>query len=74
MKKQFEDLMYHSGLVASGCWDQLDTYDRQAIEKFGELIVQKCLQMIANEANQYANPVWAVELVGDIADHFGVEL
>jgi len=73
MRKQFEDLMYHSGLVASGCWDQLDTYDRQAVEKFGELIVQKCLQMIANEANQYDNPVWAVELMNDIDEHFGVE-
>jgi len=73
MRKQFEDLMYHSGLVASGCWDQLDTYDRQAVEKFGELAVQKCLQMIANEANQYDNPVWAVELMNDIAEHFGVE-
>jgi hypothetical protein len=73
MKKQFEDLMYHSGLVANGCWDQLDQYDRQAIETFGELIVHKCLQMIANEANQYAEPVWAVELTNDIAEHFGVE-
>jgi hypothetical protein len=74
MRKQFEDLMYHSGLVASGCWDQLDTYDRQAVEKFGELIVQKCLQMVANEANQYDNPVWAVEIVNDICDTFEVSL
>jgi len=73
MKKQFENSMYFSGLVASGCWDQLDTRDRQAVEFYGELIVHKCLQMIANKANQYDNPVWAVELSNDIAKHFGVE-
>jgi hypothetical protein len=29
--------------------------------------------MIENEASTYAEPVWAVELVNDIKDHFGVE-
>jgi hypothetical protein len=41
--------------------------------KFAELIVRKCLYMIENEASTYAEPVWAVELVNDIKDHFGVE-
>jgi hypothetical protein len=42
-------------------------------EKFAELIVRECLNMIENEAVQYAEPVWAIELVNDIKDHFGVE-
>ena len=42
-------------------------------EKFAELIVGKCLNMIENEASTYAEPVWAFELVNDIKDHFGVE-
>ena len=42
-------------------------------EKFAALIVGKCLNMIENEASTYAEPVWAVELVNDIKDHFGVE-
>ena len=42
-------------------------------DKFAELIVKKCLSMIENEAAQYAEPVWAVELVNDIKEHFGVE-
>jgi hypothetical protein len=29
--------------------------------------------MIENEASTYAEPVWAVELVNDIKEHFGVE-
>lgn len=28
-----EDILYHSGLTAQGCWDKLDAYDRMAIEK-----------------------------------------
>lgn len=45
MDTKFEDLMYKSGLTASGCWDQLDEYDRKAIEKFGELIVKECVEV-----------------------------
>jgi hypothetical protein len=42
-------------------------------EKFAELIVRECLSKIENEAAQYSEPTWAVELVNDIKDHFGVE-
>jgi hypothetical protein len=42
-------------------------------EEFAELIVRECLAKIENEAAQYHEPVWAVELVNDIAEHFGVE-
>jgi len=41
---------------------------------FAELIVKECLGKIENEAAQYAEPVWAFELVNDIKEHFGVEL
>ena len=47
--------------------------DGEELEKFAELIVERCLSMIENEAAQYAEPVWAVELVNDIKEHFGVE-
>jgi hypothetical protein len=44
MNKRMEDLMYHSGLTAQGCWDEMDDYDKQAIEKFAELIVRECIK------------------------------
>jgi len=43
------------------------------LEKFAQLIVQECIKMVENEAAQYAEPVWAFELVNDIKQHFGVE-
>ena len=41
----FEGLKYHSGLVAQGCWDEMDEYDREAIKRFAELIVKETLQV-----------------------------
>jgi hypothetical protein len=58
MPTKFEDLMYRSGLTASGCWDQLDDYDRKAIEKFAELIVDDiCDDMMSLEPMYPANIV-----------------
>ena len=48
-------------------------FTEDELQKFAELIVERCLSMIENEAAQYAEPVWAVELVNDIKEHFGVE-
>jgi len=42
MNARFEDLMYRAGLTAQGCWDEMDEYDRKAIEKLAELIIQEC--------------------------------
>lgn len=49
MNDRFENLMYKAGLTAQGCWDELDDYDRTAIEKFGELIVQECADLFEIE-------------------------
>jgi hypothetical protein len=48
MNKRIEDLMYHAGLTASGCWDEMDAYDRKAIVKFSQLIVADCLKIISS--------------------------
>lgn len=48
MNNRIEDLMYQSGLTASGCWDDLDDYAHTAIEKFGKLTVEDCIQVLIN--------------------------
>ena len=40
------------------------------LEKFAELIVKECLTIIEYEANGYAEPVWAYEIVNDIKERF----
>ena len=60
---KFDDLMYRAGLTAQGCWDEMDEYDRNAIQKFAELIVRECIKATGNCAG-----------TGDmIKEHFGVE-
>jgi phosphomannomutase len=69
MPTRLEDLMYRSGLTASGCWDQLDEYDRKAIERFAELIVLKCAEIaIDNGCGDF------VDIKQILLEHFGVEL
>jgi hypothetical protein len=46
MNKKIEELMYHAGLTAQGCWDEMDEYDRNAIETFAELIVLECVTVL----------------------------
>ena len=68
MNRQFEDLMYHAGLTAQGCWDEMDLYDRNAIEKFAEMIVREMLVTCE------AHPAWTGRMIGEqIKQHFEVE-
>jgi len=63
MNNKLQDLMYQAGLTAQGCWDEMDGYDHEAIEKFAELIVQECIKATGNCAG-----------TGDmIKEHFGID-
>jgi len=48
MNNRIEDLMYQSGLTATGCWDEMDDYAHKSIEKFGKLTVEDCIQVLIN--------------------------
>ncbi len=64
MNERLEHCLYQAGLTAQGCWDELDDYARQGIEKFAELIVRECAD-IADRAEPYkAND--------NILRHFGI--
>jgi len=55
MNDRFESLMYHAGMTAQGCWDDMDSYQKKAVERFAELIVQECL--LALEPNLYESDI-----------------
>jgi hypothetical protein len=67
----FERLHYHSGLVAQGCWDELDDYDREAIRRFGDLVVKECCWALHPMLRDQISRGQGVDL---IKKHFGVEL
>ena len=73
MSPQILTLAKESGISFGGHpMNPLNVYPSQ-LEKFALLIVEECLNKIENEAAQYHEPVWAVELVNDIKEHFGME-
>ena len=49
MDKAFDDLLYQSGLIADGCWDELGTYEQEAIERLIELTVLECCKALWTE-------------------------
>jgi len=63
MNERIEHCLYQAGLTAQGCWDELDDYAKQGIEKFAELIVRECINATGNCAG-----------TGDmIKEHFGIK-
>jgi len=79
MNTTMEDMMYRAGLTANGCWDQMDEYDRTAIEKFAELIVRECVSVVENLSpgyDDYRNQIedaFRGDCVEEIKQHFGVK-
>ena len=65
MNNKLEELMYQSGLTASGCWDSMDDYDHKAIEKLCELIVRDCIDTLHQRG-------WT-DAGSDMQEYFGVK-
>ena len=63
IKRLCEELLHYDDMIFG--WE--DTVNRVA-----EAIVKECIKMVENEAEQYAEPTWAVELVNDMHERFGV--
>ena len=71
MNEVLEKLMYDAGLTADGCWNNMDKYDQEAIEKFAELIVKECAGIC--DALQDIPATEPRHCADDIRIHFGVE-
>lgn len=67
----FEELMYRSGLTAQGCWDQMDQYNRDAIIRFAQLIVdESCVVLDKWRGEPFPFDEDVAQSL--IRDHFGV--
>ena len=73
IEQKLQDLMYHSGLTAQGCWDEMDEYDKQAIKKFAELIVRECLNQCYYRGMNDELYEGQLKAAAFIEQHFGVE-
>ena len=75
--KAFNDLLYQSGLIADGCWDELGTYEQEAIERFFQLTVLKCASQVRFTDLLYCNDDEDGEILlqasVQLKQYFGVE-
>ena len=67
MNDKLENCLYKSGLTAQGCWDELDDYAKQGIEKFAELVILECARVVKASSPQGMIGVNAIRI------HFGFE-
>jgi hypothetical protein len=74
---KIDDLMYHAGMTAQGCWDEMDSYQQEAIMKLSQLIAKECMDIIMQNRKYASQHKWpAVELANvclyEIDKTFGV--
>lgn len=76
MNDLIENLMYHSGITASGCWDKLDDYDHAAIERLVELVARECMTICISNALQEIDSdgrTTSAKSAFDIREAFGTQ-
>ena len=73
MNKKIEDLMYQAGLTADGCWNEMDAYDRGAIERLIGLVVKASFDVVINDGRFH--DAKSIIRAGKYAamEHLGVE-
>jgi len=76
MNDRIEHCLYQAGLTASGCWDELGTYEQEAIERFAELIVREAGEAFWSEACHVSDLAYEEYYRNSkkIRQHFEVEL
>ena len=78
MTNKIDELMYHAGMTAQGCWDEMDSYDQEAIMKLSQLIAKECMNIVMQNRKYAIQHHWpATELANvclyEIDKTFGVE-
>lgn len=85
-KRQIEDKMYESGLIAQGSFDDMDAYDKKAVQKYADLMVEQALKdvlEIIGDSRNYNKSVYttydrdmatgmAKQLTSKITETFGL--
>jgi len=75
MNERIDHCLYQAGLTASGCWEDLDTYTQEGIERFAELIIQESIGVLQKRFMGDLNreDMEVRRCIEDVKKHFGVE-
>ena len=66
MTDKIEDLLYASGLTAQGCWDEMDNYDHEAINKLVKLVAKECMDIIVQNRKFAIQHHWPATELADV--------
>lgn len=70
------NLLYKSGLLADGCWDKFDEYDKEALNKYTELLIRECVKAIMIKSKNSDDKVFSYQLEvlhDDLLNKFGIK-
>lgn len=62
MSKRIDDLMYRAGLAAQGSWDEMDSYDQEAIMRLVRLVIEDVLDEVKERAYYTGDRDWSDEV------------
>lgn len=66
MNQRIRELAEQAGFVDKG--NNITAYLNFDHEKFAQLVVMECINIVENHAQEYHQPTWAVELVNDMLE------
>ena len=63
---KLDDLMYQSGMTAQGCWDEMDSYQQEAIMKLSKLIANECIHILVQNRKYAVDKKWSVQELANV--------
>ena len=63
MNDKIDKLLYEAGLTAQGCWDEMDSYDRESILRFGKLVIDECIDAVEHTNMHHAYTTFDKDMV-----------
>ena len=63
MNEKIDDLLYQSGITAQGCWDEMDEYNREAILRFGKLVIAECISAVQDTDTRHAYTTYDKDII-----------
>lgn len=68
MTTKYDELLYKSGLTAQGAWDEMDEYQREAVLRFADMIVEEVAAHIHNSTDRHRKDYFAAVALNTFGD------
>ena len=66
MTDKIEHLMYCSGMTAQGCWDEMDSYQQNAINSLVKYVAIECMNVIVQNRKYASEHKWPASELANV--------